>query len=535
MRTDLQLIQSAVADYDLINIELIDGFRDDIFHVYKVKLNNRFKGIPSNWYFILLPCQGDETGKLLNKNEIIEHGRKLIATAVEYPLTPLVFLSDDIRINVEQEYGNINKPVFLLNKTHLPGKVGAAESIRNIPIILAAKHKLERENYPLYLSPYAPNEPVKGWQFFGRQKELNSIVQSKANCFILAARKMGKTSLIQEVENQLQKVGYKVYHIGVQYLRHFGEVVNALVSKLSVRDAYYAQRDTIHLDTNFILNVIKRLKGENKKILIVFDELGNVMSKDPRNAWNFIGVLRELSHNGEIRVIATAFQEVYIRTYKDPDSPLLNFGNFIRLNQFTKNEVEELLIQPLALWYQIEDKNELLLYTKRNFGFHPLILQYVGRYVFENIFNSSEKKVLNHLQKLRNEDIGEFYQSYVEMYESNHSLLEKYMYILVCSEAENICKELNSIEIKQAKLEEILEGFNINSTLEERNYFLFRLALKGLFFQDDANGLIFRIATPIIFYYIHSKNDIEEMLYDYKKEIFKIVKDIKIDYQNEGS
>ncbi len=333
---------------------------------------------------------------------------------------PLVVISDDIRFNLLNEFDDIDNAVFFLNKYHLPGKIGSAISIRDNPIIQAAKTKLENKNYnyPLYLSLYSPNNPVKGWQFFGRQKELNQILQSKANCFILGSRKMGKTSILLEAERQLELNGFSIHHVGVQYLQTFGDVVNAMVSKLSSRDAYYAQRDTSYLDTNFIANVIRRLKGEDKKkIVIVFDQIGNVMRRDPRNAWNFIGVLRELSHNGEILILASAFQEVFIRTYNDPESPLLNFGTIVEIDLFSKSEVEELLINPLSVWYQVDDKNHLLSQIRKKFGFHPLILQYLGEYIFTNIFNSQDKRVITYVNKILEEDIKYFKQAYKEIYE----------------------------------------------------------------------------------------------------------------------
>jgi len=538
MRSDLQLIQSAIADFDFSANELMSERIADcnFFKTYTIRLPAKFKGLPAKWHFAILPQQGDERHNLASKAQIIEDGNQLIAAFISKQKLPLVIISDDIRFNTSTELGNIDSAVFFLNKNYLPGKMGAAKAVRDTPIIVAAKNKLEEKNYPLYLSPYAPNIPVKGWQFFGRQKELNLILSSKANCFILGARKMGKTSILLEAERQLDNNGFSIHHIGVQYLRTFGEVVNAMVSKLSSRDAYYAQRDTDYLDTNFIANVIKRLKGEDKKkIVIVFDELGNVMRKDPRNAWNFIGVLRELSHNGEVRILASAFQEVYIRTYKDPDSPLLNFGTMINIHLFSKSEVEELLINPLSVWYQVEDKEKLISQIRKKFGFHPLILQYLGEYIFKNIFNSNDKRVSTHLHKLFATDIVYFKQAYEEIYESNHSLLERYVYLKCCRDTRELGRELSALEFKQANLDELLKKFNLESSLDERSYFLFRLSLKGLFYQDESNGLIFKIATPIIYYYIYACNDVNELILDYEIEILKSVNNIKIDYQNEGS
>src|SRR5579871_934836 len=269
MRSDLQLIQSAIADFDFNKLENEYLKDSKYFNLYNILLPSKFKGLPSKWYFAILPQQGEEGFKLLNKDEIISEGNSLISELIENDKLPLVILSDDIRLNAVNEFRNVKEAVFFINKTFLPGQAGAAQIIRNTPIIQAAKAKLEKENYALYLSPYTPNIPVDGWKFFGRQKILNQVTQSKANVFLLGSRKIGKTSVLLEAEAQLKALGFSVLHVGVQYLQNFGAVVNAMVSQLSSRDAYYAQRDTNILDSHFLLNVLKRLKGDKKKFVIV--------------------------------------------------------------------------------------------------------------------------------------------------------------------------------------------------------------------------------------------------------------------------
>jgi hypothetical protein len=436
MRSDVQLIQSAIANFEPLSLIRENVVETRYFNLYSIKLPANFKGFPLNWYFAVLPQQGDEVKPLLGKDEIIAEGTVLINAFKKRGKLPLVVLSDDIRMSAETEFNDGDSAVFFLDKSHLSGKMAVHANIRNAPFILAARNKLENYNLPLYLSPYHPNNPVSGWQFFGRQRELNQVLQSKSNCFILGSRKSGKTSLLLEAEQQLKKAGVPVYPIGVQQLGTFEDVVNALVSKLSTRDAYYAQRDRDILDTKFTANVIRRLRGEERRrIVLVFDELGNVMRRDPKNAWNFLGLLRDLSHTGEIRVLASAFQEVFIRTYKDPDGPLYNFGTMIEINLFSKAEVEELLVNPLSIWYEIEDKGQLISLIRKKFGFHPLILQYLGEYIFYKIFMSGDKRVITHVNKALEQDLHHFKQAYTEIFITNHTILEKYIYLKCCSEA----------------------------------------------------------------------------------------------------
>ncbi|CAG5006595.1 hypothetical protein DYBT9275_03859 [Dyadobacter sp. CECT 9275] len=539
MRTELQLIQSAIADFNFAEAKTEIHPEYKYFKLFEIYLPDRFRGLPTQWKFAILLQQGEENYPLVSKQEIVQEGNRLKSKMTSQSEFPLVIISDDVRVNVEKELVDANDNVFFLDKFRLPGKISDGVPVRNTPIILAVKSKFEKNgkgNYALSLSPYTPNIPVEGWRFFGRHRELEQIMSSKSNCFILGARKTGKSSILAEAKRKLSSSGFIVHDIGVQYAISFGEVVNAMVAKLSVRDAYYAQRDSELLETNFVLNVIKRLRGEDKKrTVLIFDELGNVMRRDSRNIWNFMGILRDLSQKGEIRVLASAFQEIYIRTYKDSDSPLVNFGTMIEINLFSRSEVEEILIKPLSVWYEIEDQNELLSQIRKKFGFHPLILQWIGEYTFKRIFHSKDKKVANHINRLLNEDIKFFKNAFQEIYEKNHSLLEKYLFLKFCKDARDERRELSTIEIKQISLNTELKRFKIESSLDERNYFLYRLSLKGLFYQDESNGLIFKIATPILYYYYESSNDIAEALFDMESEIPQLFKNINISYQNEGS
>jgi hypothetical protein len=539
VRSELQLIQSAIADFSLPDSKAEINDELKYFRLFNVYLPDRFRGLPGKWRFAILLQQGEESHQLASKQEIIHEGNMLISNTNELSESPMVIISDDVRFNVEKELMHTDNNVFFLDKLRLPGKINDGVPVRNTPIILAVKSKFEKKgnaNYAMRLSPYTPNFPVEGWRFFGRHHELDQIISTKSNCFILGARKTGKSSILAEAKRKLSASGFIVHDIGVQYALSFGDVVNAMVAKLSVRDAYYAHRDKELLDTNFVLNVIKRLKGDDKKrIVLIFDELGNVMRRDTSNIWNFMGILRDLSQKGEIRVLASAFQEIYIRTYKDPDSPLINFGTMIEINLFSRQEVEELLIKPLCVWYEIEDQNELLNQIRKKFGFHPLILQYVGAYIFKNIFHSREKRVINHITKLLGEEIKIFKPAFQEIFENNHSPLEKYLFLKFCKGARDERKELSTIEIKQAILNTELRKFNIDSSLEERNYFLFRLSLKGLFYQDETNGLVFKIATPILYYYYDTHYDVNEAIFDLETEIVSLFKNINIRYQDEGS
>ncbi|WP_153799687.1 ATP-binding protein [Foetidibacter luteolus] len=535
MIDDLQLIRASLADVSFDNLVAETSIESNHFKLYEVKLPEYFKGLPEKWFFAILSLHRVALDPL-NYAEIIVEGKRIIDTCKKQEKLPLVFITDALSQNLEQVLDDTRGDIFFMDRTQLPDEFREKSHVRDVPLITVARKKLQRKNTSHLLNPYSPNMPAGGWRFFGRRYVLNHILQSSSNCLILGSRRIGKTSILFEAFRQLSAAGYSAHYVGVQSLRSYGEIVEAFIRELSPRDAYQAQRESQQLGTNLLSSVINRLtKDEKKQIVIILDELGNVMQRDHRNPWLFFGVLRDLSHTGKVRVLASAFQEVFLQTYNDASSPLNNFGSRIEVGLFSKVDVEELIIDPLSIWYEIEDKDQLLLHIQSKFGFHPVVLQHLGDYIFSKIFLSSDKNIMTHIENALGQDIRYFSQACQDIFTTNHSLLEKYLFLKCCSEAREAARELSAVEMTQGSLKNTLLAFDILSTLEERNYFLYRLGLKGLFCQDESNALIFRVATPIVYYYLISCNNIQEMMLDYELEIPNVIKDIKITYQHEGS
>ncbi len=83
MRTDLQLIQSAIADFDFTQLTPDNVFDYSYFKCYSIKLPEKFKGLPTKWHFTILPQQGDESRSLSDKVRINDEGNRLITTLIE--------------------------------------------------------------------------------------------------------------------------------------------------------------------------------------------------------------------------------------------------------------------------------------------------------------------------------------------------------------------------------------------------------------------------------------------------------------------
>jgi len=510
MRTDLQLIQSAIAEYNSFTYNLKEDFDGEFIRYYNVHLPDKFKGLPSIWFFGILPSHNN-TEQHENKKSILTEARKLINHSVQTSQFPLVLLSDIQNVNFNSEFSHYANPVFFLDKNDLPGRDFAARDVRETPILLAVKHKVGPDEAPLALSPYSPNSPVNDWRFFGRKNEMRELVDSIGNYFIIGARRIGKTSLLQEVKIRLEERGYAVYLIQVQNLETIGQVVEEIAANLSYRDLYQARQSAKQIDANFLTIVLKRLRANKKKLVLILDEIGNVLSKSKTDDWNFMGTLREISQNMDLRVFASAFQEIFVKQYNEFGGPFINFGNTLYVNVFTRSEVDELLVQPLNLWGEIGDRQQVLNLIFDHFGSYPLVLQFLGTILFKRIFTNKGKKIEIILRDIIDGDDLKLMENAVnEIYSRNNSIIERLVFLKLCMNIDENHQKLIKADINQLEIKKILEEIAVVSTLDQRASLLERLSMRGLLHRNENKFNIYHIASPIVWHFLNRFDSIDE-------------------------
>ena len=64
----------------------------------------------------------------------------------------------------------------------------------------------------------------------------------------------------------------------------------------------------------------------------MLDELGNVIAAMPAGDWRLLGQLRKFAQQGEIRLIVSAFQEVFLAQEQDFAGPLPDYGRERRIH-----------------------------------------------------------------------------------------------------------------------------------------------------------------------------------------------------------
>jgi hypothetical protein len=239
------------------------------------------------------------------------------------------------------------------------------------------------------VSPFIAEGPTSRTMFFGRDAELRRIAeQVREHSFALVGgRKVGKTSLLQQLAETLAGV-HKVVYIDCQahpdredFLAYI--LANA-IRKETVSGGLLAPHSerllSTYLDAQF---------GSSFGVMLV-DEVDDLFLADAQaNAYPHVlsRAFRSLSQSGRMSLIATGERGLFTLT-RDPSSPHWNFCTPLRIGPLEQEAAERLLSVPFrALGVQAvpEALSTALAFTVR----HPNLLQHLGSEVVEMLAPAS--------------------------------------------------------------------------------------------------------------------------------------------------
>lgn len=227
-----------------------------------------------------------------------------------------------------------------------------------------------------YLSPYETRAPVTGSRFFGREHEISRILSNPdTNHAILGIRRIGKTSLLREIERILieREAAARVVYLECSDLLSTDDYIREVVRKLNPREL-----PRVHLQKyvfffpNFLERMSKQLKA---KIIFLLDEVDNLVIMQ-RGDWELFRMLRASSNKGACQYIIAGFREAMQEQYM-LDSPFYNFAQEIRLNEFTRQQARELIVTPMEnLRVHIRNEDAVVGRIYEETAGHPNLIQY---------------------------------------------------------------------------------------------------------------------------------------------------------------
>lgn len=226
------------------------------------------------------------------------------------------------------------------------------------------------------LAPYEYGPPVVGTRFFGRKREINDILRHETSSFaIIGVRRIGKTSVLREVEQRMVEQGEKaerIVRLECSTLSGHIQFVEELVRKLNIRELPRLKKvqSSLFSFPDFLRRMAKMHGGT---ITIILDE-ADYFFEWARDVT--LPALRDAIADGSCRLIVAGFQAVD-RELSDNKSPFYWACKRINLGPFEREDVEDIVRLPAgSLNLRIEDEAAFIARLQADTRGHPYLLQY---------------------------------------------------------------------------------------------------------------------------------------------------------------
>jgi len=243
------------------------------------------------------------------------------------------------------------------------------------------------------LSPYETRAPVTGSRFFGREHETSRILANPdTNYAILGIRRIGKTSLLREIERIL-KEGENPAHVvylECSDLLSMDDYIREVVRKLNPREL-----TRLHLQKYvfFFPDFLERMSRAYKtKIIFLLDEVDNLVIMQ-RGDWQLFRMLRASANKGACQYIIAGFREAMREQYL-LDSPFYNFSQEIRLSEFTRQQAHDLIVTPMEnLRVRFRNREEVVSRIYEETSGQPNLIQYYCLILLRHLDQTGQREI----------------------------------------------------------------------------------------------------------------------------------------------
>jgi hypothetical protein len=247
------------------------------------------------------------------------------------------------------------------------------------------------------LSPYETNRFVTGNRFFGRRAYLKKILQQpKVNFLIIGIRRIGKSSLLHEVQRQLdlsdptgEEQQRRVY-LDCSVLQNEDDFYKDIITQLSPRDIKRFERQS--QSQRFKAQMFHYLASQQGgQITYLLDEVDGLLQNLGSDLSLFEVMRRASAKNGDARFILAGFRQLR-RAVSTMDAPLYHFGEALALKPLDREEVREMIIEPMEkLRVKLENRDEIAQRIYRETAGQPNLVQYYCQTLLERLENSAQR------------------------------------------------------------------------------------------------------------------------------------------------
>ncbi len=365
------------------------------------------------------------------------------------------------------------------------------------------------------LAPYETSKPVTGSRFFGRETEVRRIVgSSDGNFAIMGIRRIGKTSLMREIERQLKgqahehadtNMAQRLLFIDCSAIRAPADFVQEVVRRLRPQELVRltSKQYPIYFP-DFLHRMAQRYGGP---LIFFLDEFDRVLTWQ-REDDTLLNALRASSIQGDSRYILGGFREV-MRAFSDLDSPLYNFARPVRLKEFTYEQTMAMVAGPLEkLGVRFERRTDVINRIYSETSAQPNLIQFYCSILVDRLDRRHSRVISPEslFSVYGNEDFRAFILS---TFMDNTTHMEKAVVFAVVAHDEK-CDPF-TVEI----VDSLLEQRGIQVPLSDLDRTCRNLELSGTL---TVRGRHYRFATPIFPRLLRENYDVEYLFRKIQQE-----------------
>jgi hypothetical protein len=254
---------------------------------------------------------------------------------------------------------------------------------------------------PALLAPYEISKPVTGSRFFGRESDLRRILHgSESNYAVMGIRRIGKSSLLREVERRLQEqaaenesdeeAAQRIYYKDCVNLDSTLAFMQAMVSHFHPQELARLENRLYPLFfADFARRMAKRYGGP---LVLLLDEFDNLLRTEFFGD-GLLDQLRAASNEGNCRFIFAGFRELLNEASRQ-DSPFFNFTKPLRLKEFSREDAAFMILNPLDnLRVQLEGREEIVSSIYEQTAGQPNLIQFYCSYLVDKLDRSSRRSL----------------------------------------------------------------------------------------------------------------------------------------------
>jgi Cdc6-like AAA superfamily ATPase len=368
------------------------------------------------------------------------------------------------------------------------------------------------------LAPYEKHRPVVGAQFFGRRGEINKILDNpKENYLILGIRRVGKTSLLKELERQMNKADkpgkdqIRRLYIDCSVIESENEFLRAITYQLDKSELKMLMRQTSQSmrQKGMIFERFYKLHGG--MITFLIDEVDRMLVrlKEPED---FFNTLRSVSTAEYARFILAGFR-LPMRDVFDQKKSLHHMVDTINLGKLKYEDVYKMVTQPMEkLRISFRNREGIVNRIYRETAGLPNYVQFYCSTLL-NKLDARRESIL------REEDLAAVYEDrefrdfVLETFLNNTDPVEQALvFAMMLEGGDAVNQKIYSMRM----INGFLKRHKLDLTLEQLGSTLQHLEVAGVI---DQVGQDYEFSIPLLIKLLRSARNVEFMIEKLREQI----------------